>query len=301
MQSRKLALGLAVLAAFMVVDSALAYYNPSTGRFINRDPVGESGARMIQAVAARAGTGFIPRDPMATGNDNLYAFVRNSPPNLVDPDGQLPLDLINEGLRWATVFLCPFPPAPTNPPATGDGWGRPPDIDVWNPWLRWVIARRGEEYYISPTSSFGKYVLGLKATAGLESTANANIARDLVSHCDCGSGNCDAKEIFISGRGALHASAPYEEWQGGDWGPGTIWSFGMINGIHMNYSARCNIRSCCTHCKATCLVDYDVFDSFHWDINPIARGPLYERGFTAYWWHVVYQKVKQFVVPCPKG
>jgi hypothetical protein len=83
MQSRKLALVLAVLAAFMVVDSALAYYNPSTGRFLNRDPIGEPGSILIRQVAAR---GFIARDPI-DDQSNMYRYVRNAPTVRIDPFG----------------------------------------------------------------------------------------------------------------------------------------------------------------------------------------------------------------------
>lgn len=126
MQSRKLAVGLAILATLTVVDSALAYYNPSTGRFLNRDPIGEPGAVLVRQVAPQ--TAFIPRDTIGersltflqqnpvvtTGMDsrdlvpgdpsagrmegmrlaraairepNPYAYVLNSPANAIDPIG----------------------------------------------------------------------------------------------------------------------------------------------------------------------------------------------------------------------
>lgn len=84
MQSRKLALGLAVLAAFMVVDSALAYYNPSTGRFIGRDPIGEPGFRVVQRAVAP--TAFLPRDAIRQQR-KLDRYVSNAPTNRVDPLG----------------------------------------------------------------------------------------------------------------------------------------------------------------------------------------------------------------------
>lgn len=83
-RSGKLTVGLAMLATLTVVGSALAYYNPRTGRFLSRDPVGEPGEMLIREVAAT--TGFIPRDPV--GN-NQYTYALNSPTDYIDPDGWL--------------------------------------------------------------------------------------------------------------------------------------------------------------------------------------------------------------------
>jgi RHS repeat-associated protein len=55
------------------------YYDPSTGRFLNTDPIGEKGGR------------------------NLYAFVENAPPNKFDPDGRE---------SWGPPFFPPPTPAP---------------------------------------------------------------------------------------------------------------------------------------------------------------------------------------------
>jgi hypothetical protein len=68
MQNRKLALGMVVLAAFMVVDSALAYYDPSTGRFLSRDPIEE------------------------VGGVHLYAYCHNRPALARDPLGLTPTE-----------------------------------------------------------------------------------------------------------------------------------------------------------------------------------------------------------------
>jgi len=80
--SSKLTIGLAILATLAVVDSAPAHYDPRTGRFLSRDPVGEPGAMLIRKVVAKAA--FIPRDP-AEGDP--YRFVRNDPSSWIDPDG----------------------------------------------------------------------------------------------------------------------------------------------------------------------------------------------------------------------
>ncbi|MBU0637800.1 MAG: hypothetical protein KKB50_02970 [Planctomycetes bacterium] len=84
--SSKLAVGLAFLATLTVVDSALAYYNPRTGRFLSRDPIGEPGAMLVRRVAGASTGSFIPRDKVAD-QMHLYRYVRNTPSNLVDPLG----------------------------------------------------------------------------------------------------------------------------------------------------------------------------------------------------------------------
>jgi hypothetical protein len=57
----KLLLLAGCLAGFAPV--AQAFYNPDTGRWLNRDPIEEK------------------------GGINVYSFVNNAPPNIVDPDG----------------------------------------------------------------------------------------------------------------------------------------------------------------------------------------------------------------------
>lgn len=92
--SSKLTVGLAILATLMMVDSALAYYSPRLGRFINRDPIGEPGFALVQQTVMVAGgmesSGFIPRDPehvQEEGGSNRYAYVYNGPVNQIDPLG----------------------------------------------------------------------------------------------------------------------------------------------------------------------------------------------------------------------
>lgn len=59
-----LSMAIIVLASQLVVESAMAFYSPSTGRFVSRDPIGEQGGL------------------------NQHAFVENRPTNAVDPDGR---------------------------------------------------------------------------------------------------------------------------------------------------------------------------------------------------------------------
>lgn len=76
---------------------AQAFYNPSTGRWLSRDPIGEQGGR------------------------NLYGFVRNDPVQFVDTDGrQLSPPLCNTcGQVALPGHKCvPLPP-PTPPDPTG--------------------------------------------------------------------------------------------------------------------------------------------------------------------------------------
>jgi hypothetical protein len=82
----KLTVGLAILATLMVVDSALAYYNPRTGRFLSRDPIGEPGAMLLRTGSS---AGFIQRDPIPE-EPHAYAYVANRPVNSVDAFGLCP-------------------------------------------------------------------------------------------------------------------------------------------------------------------------------------------------------------------
>jgi hypothetical protein len=52
---------LTALVSLGLVETASAYYDPRTGRFISRDPIGEPGFMLVQGVAAST---FLPREPV---------------------------------------------------------------------------------------------------------------------------------------------------------------------------------------------------------------------------------------------
>ena len=85
MRSSKLTIGLAILATLLAVDSALAYYNPATGRFIGRDPVGEPGAMLIRQVSRVSA--FLPRDLPGSEEAHTYAYAMNEPISRFDALG----------------------------------------------------------------------------------------------------------------------------------------------------------------------------------------------------------------------
>jgi hypothetical protein len=80
------ALSVGLLVSLILVDAAAAYYSPSTGRFLSRDPLNEPGVML--ASTRSQGSNFIPRDPAFRPKDgNTYAFVRNQPTIAIDPVG----------------------------------------------------------------------------------------------------------------------------------------------------------------------------------------------------------------------
>lgn len=93
-----------VLFVLLTAQIASAYYCPSTGRWLSRDPVGEPGFQALQratysaAAPASATTSsrWINRDSVAPrvirsteiiSGVNLYVFVRNAPIDRIDPLG----------------------------------------------------------------------------------------------------------------------------------------------------------------------------------------------------------------------
>jgi RHS repeat-associated protein len=126
----KLALGLLLLSLFPV-QRASAYYDPGAQRWINRDPLADTPARLPQ------------RPVEMQDRANLYETCRNAPVGCVDPDGRLVPVLLGAGICVdvgvtiivngiiivAIVDLCipaPKPAPPTGPPFCGP---RPPGHD----------------------------------------------------------------------------------------------------------------------------------------------------------------------------
>jgi RHS repeat-associated protein len=66
-----------VTCALVAAQSALAFYNPSTGRWLSRDPIEEAGS----IVATK------PELSEKDAGPNHYAFIANSPVNEVDYAG----------------------------------------------------------------------------------------------------------------------------------------------------------------------------------------------------------------------
>jgi RHS repeat-associated protein len=73
---------LAVLLGAWFAREAQAFYNPSAGRWLNRDPINESGAHLLIQ-----NQNTFNRDE----EKNLYGFVQNNSVNLVDADGRVPV------------------------------------------------------------------------------------------------------------------------------------------------------------------------------------------------------------------
>ena len=89
---------IAALFVLLTAQMASAYYCPSAGRWLSRDPIGEPGFQALQATTKAPQVGNVPssqparwlnRDPIGEkGGKNLYCFVINNPINLVDKDGR---------------------------------------------------------------------------------------------------------------------------------------------------------------------------------------------------------------------
>jgi hypothetical protein len=100
-----------VLFVLLTVQIASAYYCPSTGRWLSRDPIGEPGFQALQAASAlpRVGsvislpsTRWIKRDSNSEKKEpNRYAFVANNSVNLFDSTGLSIADVAN--MYWEFV------------------------------------------------------------------------------------------------------------------------------------------------------------------------------------------------------
>lgn len=87
-ETHLIAILVGIVAVGLVAADASAYYHPTLGRFLSRDP--GSGDSMRIGVAGPATVlQFIPRDPVGRYRDgmNLYQYVQSNPITRVDPDG----------------------------------------------------------------------------------------------------------------------------------------------------------------------------------------------------------------------
>jgi hypothetical protein len=92
----EIAIGSALFVALWAAQTASAWYDPTTGRWLNRDPIGEPGFQVLQAVQTpTAASGrWINRNPGGEAaavtfspqvdDPNLYTFVMNNPVSTID-------------------------------------------------------------------------------------------------------------------------------------------------------------------------------------------------------------------------
>ena len=73
------------------------YYDPSAGRWLNRDPINELGFKLL----ARSGGGFNRSE-----EENLFRFVSNNPVNGFDPDGRSLMFPTGDLLAGAAENCC---------------------------------------------------------------------------------------------------------------------------------------------------------------------------------------------------
>jgi hypothetical protein len=76
-----------VFGVLLFSDSASAYYHPSLGRWMSRDPGAEvEDSMLVGATGPSVGGRFIPRDQYVDGM-NLYQYVCSAPVDSSDPRG----------------------------------------------------------------------------------------------------------------------------------------------------------------------------------------------------------------------
>ncbi len=102
--SHMVAIVVAVIAIAIFASEASAYYNPSTGRFLSRDPGPESSARVGSATAEYA-------DGM-----NLYQYAKSQPYAWTDPTGRYVNAVVEEpqageGVVWLEAGIVLWGPA----------------------------------------------------------------------------------------------------------------------------------------------------------------------------------------------
>jgi hypothetical protein len=110
-QPRLIAASLGLLAVCIFAADASAYYHPTLGRFMSRDP-GAGGAIRIGAGAPAAAGGFASRDQYTDGM-NLYQSTRSNPVVYVDSDGaQATRPVPQNPIKDPSMPDVEFPPLP---------------------------------------------------------------------------------------------------------------------------------------------------------------------------------------------
>lgn len=98
---------LAILVALAFVATASAFYNAETGRWLSRDPIGESGFTLRASVRQPSIAADVDVDSASRSRPehamptelNLHGFVLNNPQNFVDLLGLISFDGCDAGQR----------------------------------------------------------------------------------------------------------------------------------------------------------------------------------------------------------
>jgi RHS repeat-associated protein len=102
------------MAAAMIwlaaAQTAWCFYNPSTGRWLSRDSIGESGAEKLLFKASPSRTPLGRYAELLPEGPNLYGFVHNNPISFVDVDGRAVSAAVIAALAiMAAVEACALP------------------------------------------------------------------------------------------------------------------------------------------------------------------------------------------------
>ena len=81
-------IAVALLAYWVGLCNAIAFYDPGQQRWLNRDPIGEQGFTLLQSRNSNL-LRFVEMFRQIGGN-NVYKFVRNQPTDLYDDRGLAP-------------------------------------------------------------------------------------------------------------------------------------------------------------------------------------------------------------------